>query len=286
MLNERMKSHGWWAILAFLILVFPLSWYSWLLGFSADDPGNSGINPLGPLVAALLVSVAGGWRSFTAFWRNLVRVRSSWRTYAAALLLPIGLATAAVAITAALGAPFPADAALARWTDAIEPFLFAFLFVALGEEPGWRGFLLPRLQMRMTPLQAALAVAPIWALWHLPLFGKELPLDQLIPFLVSLTSASLVLTWLTNRTGGGVLPAMLCHATVNAVGAGFLFTFLSGPEKTTLWWINAGMWGLTSLLIVLKTRGRLGLTATGSAVPSAPHPDPSMASAGVAARTA
>ena len=269
--NDGSGGTPWRAIAAFLILVFPLSWYSWLLGF-ADDPGNSGINPLGPLVAALLVSVALGRRSFTGFLRNIVRVRSSWTTYAAAVLLPVVLASASVAIAVALGSPFSVDAALARSIDVVDAFLVMFLFVALGEEPGWRGWLLPRLQMRMTPLQAAVAVAPIWALWHLPMLGEELPFDQLGPFLVSLTAASLVLTWLTNRTGGGVLPAMLCHAMVNAAGASFLFSFFSGPAKTQLWWINAILWAIAALAIVWRTRGRLGLEGDGEGSMSRPVP--------------
>ncbi len=278
MRDDRLGSSIWWAIPAFFILVFPLSWYSWLLGF-ADDPGNSGINPLGPLVAALLVSAAaGGWQGVTAYVKNIARVRAAWTTYAAALLIPILLALASVAIAVAFGADFPAREARARWLDIADPFLFGLLFVGLGEEPGWRGWLLPRLQARMTPLRAALAISPIWALWHLPMLGEELPFDQLIPFLISLTSASIVLAWLTNRTEGGVLPAMLCHATVNAVGGGFLFTFFVGAEKTQLWWINAILWGITALGLAVGTRGGLGLN------PAAPAPSLSEAGGPSASR--
>ena len=257
MLNSRLERTAWWAIPAFLLLVFPLSWYSWLLGY-ADDPGNSGINPLGPLVAAVLVSAAGGRRSLKAFVRTIVRVRSSWTTYAIAFLLPILLAAASVAIMVVLGADFQAAQALARWTDLIDVFLIMLLFVALGEEPGWRGWLMPRLQTYMSPLKASLALAPVWAIWHLPMLGEELPFDQLVPFLVSLTSASIVLTWLTLRTKGGVLPAMICHATVNAIGGSFLFTFFSGAETTGLRWINALLWALAAVAVALLTRGRLG----------------------------
>jgi membrane protease YdiL (CAAX protease family) len=56
-----------------------------------------------------------------------------------------------------------------------EGFIFIFLFIGLGEEPGWRGFALPRLQERRTPLLATLILAPVWALRHLPLMGNDFP---------------------------------------------------------------------------------------------------------------
>jgi membrane protease YdiL (CAAX protease family) len=255
--NSPAYRAAWWAIPAFLLLVFPLSWYSWLLGY-ADDPGNSGINPLGPLVAAFLVSAVGGWTNLKAFVRTVARIRSHWTTYAVALLLPILLAVASVAIIVAQGADFPIGQAQPRWTDLLDAFLIMFLFVALGEEPGWRGWLMPRLQAHMSPLMAALAFAPVWALWHLPMLGEELPYDQLLPFLLSLTSASIVLTWLTLRTRGGVLPAMICHATVNAIGGSYLFTFFDGAEQTSLRWINAILWALVAVAVALLGRGRLG----------------------------
>ena len=283
--NDGSGGTPWRAIAAFLVLVFPLSWYSWLLGF-ADDPGNSGINPLGVLAAALLVAAAGGWKGFTGWLRGILRVRASWRVYATALLLPAALAAASVAVAVALGSEFPAGEALARWKEVPDAFLFILLFVALGEEPGWRGWLLPRLQERMTPLKAALAVAPVWALWHLPLFGEEFAPGQILPFLISLTAASVVLAWLTNRTEGGVLPAMLCHAMVNAIGSAFLFSFFSGPEKTMLWWIHASMWGTAALAFVVLTRGRLGLKVAGSPAFSEPESGPSAAPDDVAASAA
>ena len=255
--DSRSVSVAWWTIPLFLLLVFPLSWYSWLLGY-ADDPGNSGINPLGPLVAALLVSAADGWRNLKAYVRTIVRVRASWTIYAVAFLLPILLAMASVGMMVALGSQFPMEQAQARWTDLIDAFLIMFLFVALGEEPGWRGWLAPRLQAHMTPLLAALVLAPVWALWHLPMLGEDLPYDQLLPFLISLTSASIVLTWMTLRTKGGVLPAMICHATVNAIGGSYLFTFFDGADQTSLRWINAILWAAAAIMLAMLTRGRLG----------------------------
>ena len=52
-------------------------------------------------------------------------------------------------------------------------FVFIFLWIGLGEEPGWRGFVLPRLLVGRSALSAALILGVIHAVWHLPLFGVE-----------------------------------------------------------------------------------------------------------------
>jgi len=89
---------------------------------------------------------------------------------------------------------------------------------ALGEEIGWRGYVLPRLQTRMSALSASLILAPIWALWHLPLWlqGKPFQTPTLYAgFVVSAFALSILLTWVYNSTGGSLLLVVLLHATVN-----------------------------------------------------------------------
>lgn len=249
----------------FLVLAALLSWYSWLLGY-ATDPNNSGINPLGALVAALLLSAFGGWSSLKTYLRRIVRVRSRWTTYLTAIVLPLGLALLTIAILPLVGIAYSWEAPRDHWKDVIDAFLVMFLFVALGEEPAWRGWLLPFFRERLSPFGAALAVAPFWALWHLPMWGRQIPLDQLAPFLISLVAACIVLAWLTNRTKGGVLPAMLCHASTNAFGSAWLFNFVADADKTEMRWINAVLWAIAATVVVLRTKGRLedrGETGTG-----------------------
>jgi membrane protease YdiL (CAAX protease family) len=244
--------------LALFVLLCPLlSWYSWLLGY-ATGPTNSGINPLGALVSALLVSSFSGWASLKAYVRRIIRVRTRWTTYAIAVLLPLALAVLTVVLLPLFGVAYSWDAPRNDWKDVVDAFLIMFLFVALGEEPAWRGWLLPFFRARLRPLGAALAVAPLWAVWHLPMWGRQLPYDQLAPFLVSLIAGCVVLSWLTNRTRGGVLPAMLCHASINAFGSAWLFNSVDPANKTEMWWIVAVLWGLAAAAVVLLTRGHLG----------------------------
>jgi membrane protease YdiL (CAAX protease family) len=89
---------------------------------------------------------------------------------------------------------------------------------ALGEEIGWRGYVLPRLQSRMSALSASLLIAPIWGLWHLPLWLAGDPVRTptfYVPFFVAVFALSVILTWVYNSTGGSLLMVVLAHATFN-----------------------------------------------------------------------
>lgn len=98
-------------------------------------------------------------------------------------------------------------------------FLSNFLFTAALEEPGWRGFLLPRLQQQFSPLLASLFVWLPWALWHAPLdFHRPFRFTwqgYLLIRVVFLIPITIIFTWLYNRSGGNVLAVVIFHAAMN-----------------------------------------------------------------------
>ena len=98
-------------------------------------------------------------------------------------------------------------------------FLYNVLFVAALEEPGWRGFLLDRLQEKYSPFTASLAVWFPWALWHAPLdyyrpvrFSLIMYLELRVVFLIPIV---IILTWLYNRSGRSIEACALFHASMN-----------------------------------------------------------------------
>ena len=147
-----MQSKSRLALPLFLVLGFALSWYPWAL-HAFGYPNNPNPNPLGLLLAALIAAaVSGGWRESVSILRSIVRVRAAPGLWLAVFAIPISTLAAGVLIASLLGVqvrPTPIP-----WSDLLDRFLFTFLFVALGEEPAWRGFLQPALQRRMSVLRA------------------------------------------------------------------------------------------------------------------------------------
>jgi membrane protease YdiL (CAAX protease family) len=102
-----------------------------------------------------------------------------------------------------------------------------FLDAGLGEELGWRGFLLPRLQARYNALVASIIVGIVWGLWHLPFFLIDLGLPPyyelaqaygVVPALLGylvffMIPWSILFTWLYNNTKGSLLLAFVFHSS-------------------------------------------------------------------------
>jgi membrane protease YdiL (CAAX protease family) len=112
---------------------------------------------------------------------------------------------------------FLPDLALGAW-------LLWFFTSGLGEELGWRGFALPRLQQSHSALTSSVLLALAWAGWHLPAFfyvpGYAAIGLRIVPgFFPGILAGAIVLTWLYNSSRGSVLAAVLWHASFNFVTA-------------------------------------------------------------------
>ena len=99
-----------------------------------------------------------------------------------------------------------------------------FITSGCGEELGWRGFALPRLQQTHSAMTSTLLLAFAWAGWHLPAFfyvpSYMAMGPQIVPaFFLGILAGAIVLTWLYNSSRGSVLAAALWHASFNFVTA-------------------------------------------------------------------
>jgi len=90
--------------------------------------------------------------------------------------------------------------------------------VTNGEEIGWRGYVLPRLQAKHTALAASLILGVIWGFWHLPKFLSHWNTVSFAWFMVHTLAGSVLYTWMYNGTKGSLLLVTLFHASANTAG--------------------------------------------------------------------
>lgn len=248
------RAAAWGEVAGFVALAFAISWALWLPAFLSGGTVAKGqgwpthfLGLLGPALAALILARRAG--RLAELRARLVRPDAGgW-----ALALAPGLAVLAL-LAAGTGAGWEG---LSRHTGLpVLPVLavlaLAVLINGFGEETGWRGFLLPRLQGLMGPVGGCLTVGAIWALWHLPLFFVQASYAELsvwvlvFGFGTGMLAASLVLAHVAARAG--ILGAALWHALYNMGVA----TELGGPAAQGM----AGLAGLWALALLLLPAGR------------------------------
>jgi membrane protease YdiL (CAAX protease family) len=171
---------------------------------------------LGPLVAALAVtSYEAGGAGRRALLGQLLRWRVPARWYVVAVLGPIVLTATAFGGWVATGGSAPPADALAQWT--LLPVFFVYILLAGGgvdEELGWRGYALPRLQQRYGALIASVILGLFWAGWHIPAWftqGSGQNVISFPAFVVNVTAAAIIFTWLYNSTGASLPVVILAH---------------------------------------------------------------------------
>lgn len=198
----------WWSFVAassgHLPLAFPKGWLATLGQF-------------GPFAAGLLVTwVASGRAALREFFGRLVR----WRVGPVWLGVSLLLIPATMLLAILLFASANGTVTTLRFRDtwATLPAHFIFMLLLggpLGEEPGWRGFALPRLQARYGSVRASLWLGLLGAGWHLPLWWMY-PAPTSYPlFVAGAVLLTFLFTWLFNHTGGSVLYSLIFHTSLS-----------------------------------------------------------------------
>jgi len=211
-------------LVSFFVLTYAVAWLLWaplvIFGDRVSGPLAFVLLLLGSLVpttvGVVLVALLRGRSGVRTLLGRLLHARIGLRWYLAVLALsmlgPIGLG-----VSVLFGGATP----VVDTTIFGVLFLFAFSIFpgsAVGEEVGWRGFALPRMQARHSALKASLVLGILWGSWHLPLWLTGTaghPISLFVPFVLAVIATSVICTWLYNNTGGSLLIIVLYHAAIN-----------------------------------------------------------------------
>jgi uncharacterized protein len=244
-------------LVAFFLLAFALSWSVWipaalasrgLFPLQLSPLLTSVLGTFGPSLAALIVlSVTSGTQGVGSLLRRLLLWRVGLQWYAFVLLWPALLSLAASGLAVLFGGPAPdfAHPPVLRFASlppeaqgigllVLLPIAFLqqfFLGSSMGEELGWRGYALPRLQARHSALLASIILGLLWGLWHLPLFltqGDSRASVSLGWWLAGIVLAPIIYTWVYNHTQGSLLIVLLLHTTT-ALTSSFLSSAATAP---------------------------------------------------------
>jgi len=214
-----------------ILLMFALTW--------PIDLANAGLMPFkvpfilylflgwGFGVASLIMTgLTLGKAGVVALLKRYLQWRVGWKWYLAPFLLAPALIIGGVYLNAALtGVPPDFNTVMAYEIFGKSAYLPLFIlpffmvdFIANGEEIGWRGYVLPRLQAKYGALSSALILGVIWGFWHLPKYLTHWNAVTFAWFMAHTTIVSVLYTWLYNSTKGSLLLVTLFHAASNATG--------------------------------------------------------------------
>jgi len=180
----------------------------------------------------LVTAIADGRSGVKTYFSRIVRWRVGIRWYAVALLTPAVLYLVAAGLNVLAGAQIASSIQWPAWSTLLIGFFWpALLGIGLAEEPGFRGFALPRLLVGRTAILAALILGVLHAIWHIPTFfgGQLIPIVCTILIIIS---GAVLNTWMFNHTNGSVLLAMLLHVGIDMASGdiGILKNLFTGAD--------------------------------------------------------
>ena len=260
-----------YSFITFLILTVLISWFPWYTG-------DSGFFVFGPSIAGVVVVIlTKGKDGMEKLTKSALHGKVGIRWWGVALLISGFIGLISVALNIFLGGELPSFRFFREeWYLIPVFFLFTLIGGPLGEEFGWRGFALPKLQNKWGAMPASIMLGIIWALWHLPLFFQEGSIHiqmgfKLLPYYVlGQIALTIIMTWVYNKTGGSLLLGGIILHNADNLWATLLFTsetmtsaFEGGTQAQfdPQLYILATLVGvITAIILAFATKWKLGFS--------------------------
>ena len=221
-----------------LVSFFPLAYlFSTLLWFpqitSAQGWTSTPVSPywhliggLGPMLAALLVTaIISGREGLRELASRIFKWRVGARWHLFAWLAPVVIYLVGTVVVRLVWNVWPDFRLFGRTNEYPQLPLLVFwaaniIFFGFGEEIGWRGFALPRMQKKYNALAATAILSVFWTIWHLPLFWfipgyMKMGLGDFMGLSLSFFLGAVIFTWLYNSTKGSILIAAIFHGAMD-----------------------------------------------------------------------
>jgi len=249
-----------------LVLFFPLAYFfSTILWFPqiasaqgwTNNPASTYwhlIGGLGPMLAAILVTwIISGRDGIRELGERTFKWRVDVRWHLIAWLIPTLIFFVGAIIVGLFWGEWPDFRLFGRTNEYPEMPLLVYwaaniIFYGFGEEIGWRGFALPRLQKRYGALSATAILSIFWTTWHLPLFlciagYMKMGLGDFMGLCVSFFLGAAILTWLYNSTKGSIFIAAVFHGMLD------IAVRTPSPEKVEV--VTGALIMLLGIVIIL-----------------------------------
>ncbi len=254
----------------FLILTFLWSWTLWFKGLDhlIDGITQDSIDSFlifffagiyGPTISAIVTAIIfDGFKGVLDLLKKVFIWKVPLKIYLFIILLP------ALFVSIGIVLYYLFIGAIGSFDEmgfiAIPAVLWAGFYAGpLGEELGWRGFLLVEFQKGFSSLKSAIIIGIIWFVWHIPLFwapfgtlvsGESITFFPVLTYFLMLICLSIIITWLVINSKGSVLVALLFHLSINAGIVLLFFPELNMDFKKVHLLSGIGMLVFTLMLLL------------------------------------
>ena len=218
--QKRIEILKKYPILSFIIIVLILT-YGLGIPFNMWISQNLKIpNPFDIYLSRLITVISPGISAIVLMWCNREKIELKFFFPNSKIIhfyFLIPFLTLIISIISLISGGTPTDLIatiiLRNWEQLFFHLILQILIIGIGEEVGWRGWLLPNLNKKYTLIKAMFLLLIIWSLWHFPiLFQKS---EILIPWLLIITGATMILTWIWKNFGNNILLFAIVHGSIN-----------------------------------------------------------------------